>query len=374
MKAFKIWTMTVFWSTVVLVGGVVAINVVVDAYGILRTDFSRQFQLPNMNYVKISYLIRNTKKYDSLLFGSSRVENIDVKKIANGVYYNMTCPVGLPLEHLENIRFLVKSGMSIKNVMIGLDDFSYHLDPRQHRSDLELQPHPAVSGKKLQTFYGEYFLKLRTFMPQLAAYIRHNYTHRNAPEETRIIYDMYDTGRIFCPSCDADIERNVDAHIHSAIFNKPFHSEGDNMAKALAAMKEIAALAKQEHISLIVFINPIHKTTYLDTNLRQFALFKKELAAITDYYDFSGLNSVTTNNYDYYETSHYRPFVGDMMLKVMFGKPDVSAPRDFGFLVTRRNITSHLKNQCREIRMKRNDSAMNKVNTAFADSCERTGD
>lgn len=372
MKAFKIWTITVFWSVIVLVGLVVAINVVVDSYGILRTDFSRQSQVPNMNFVKIKYLIANTKKYDSLLFGSSRVENIDVKKISNGLYYNMTYPVGVPQEHFENIRFLLNSGMSIKNVMIGLDDFSYRVDPQQHRSDLELQPHPAVSGKKVQLFYSEYFLKLRKFIPQLTAYIRHNYTKRNSPSETRIIYDIHETGRILCPACDEDIERNVDAHIHSGGFSKPFHSvgdTGDNITNTLATMKEIVALAKHEHINLIVFINPIHRTTYLDTNLSQFALFKKELASITDYYDFSGLNSITTNNYNYYETSHYRPFVGDMMLKVMFGKPDVNVPPDFGFRTTRANIDAHLKNQCREIRKVR--KILNNVNNAFADSCEQ---
>jgi hypothetical protein len=344
----------------------------VDAYGILRTDFSRQSQVPNMNFIKVKYLIGNTKKYDSLLFGSSRVENIDIKKITAGRYYNMTYPVGVPQEHLENIRFLLNSGMSIKNVMIGLDDFSCHVDPQQHRFDLDLQPHPAVSGKKVQVFYSEYFLKLRKFIPQLTAYIRHNYTNRNSPSETRIIYDIHETGRILCPVCDEDIERNVDAHIRSGEFNKPFHSvgdTGDNITNTLAAMKEIVALTKQKHITLIVFINPIHKTTYLDTNLSQFALFKKELATITDYYDFSGLNSITTNNYNYYETSHYRPFVGDMMLKVMFGKPDVKVPRDFGFHSTRTNIDAHLKSQCREIRKIRNK--LNNVNAAFAGSCEQ---
>jgi hypothetical protein len=374
MNTFKIWTITVFWSIVILVGTVVGINVVVDAYGILRSDFSYQFQVPNMNYIKIKYLTGNKNKFDSLLFGSSRVENIDVKKILGGRYYNMTYPLGVPQEHLENIRFLLKNGFAIKNLMIGLDDFSYHVDSRQRSSNLELQPHPAISGKKLQVFYSEYFFKLKRFIPQLQAYIQHNYTNRNSPEETKFIYDINETGRILCPSCDEHIERNVEEHTHGKWFSKPFHSDGDNIVNTLTAMKEIVDLAEKNRISLVIFINPVHKTTYLDTDLKQFALFKKELAAITDYYDFSGLNSITTNNYYYYETSHYRPLVGDMMLKVMFERPDVKVPRDFGFHVTRTNIVSHLISQCREIKKSRNDAAMNKANIAFADSCGRTAD
>lgn len=369
MKTFKIWTVSVFWSIVVLVGAVVFINVMVDAYGILRTDFSRLFQAPDLNYSKIKYLLENKKKYDSFIFGSSRVAVIDVKKIFNGRYYNMTYAEGVPEEHLENIRFLLKNGVSIKNLMIGLDDFSYLIDPQRHRSDLSLQPHPAVTGKKLHIFYAEYFFKLRGFVPQLRAYIQHNYTKRNSPEETLLIFDVRETGQIAFPAADRDFERNVETYVRDKRFSKPTHYEGDNIANTLVAMKEIVSLAKKNDINLIVFINPVHTTTYLDTNLKQFAFFKKELAAITDYYDFSGLNSITTNNYYYYETSHYRPLVGDMMLRTMLGAPNVVVPRDFGFHSTRTNIDEHLKSQCREIQKIR--KKLNNGNAVFADSCEK---
>ncbi|HSQ77379.1 MAG TPA: hypothetical protein VLN91_00670, partial [Nitrospirota bacterium] len=213
---------------------------------------------------------------------------------------------------------------------------------------------------------------LDKFIPELEDYIRHNYTKRNSPEENRIVFDMHGTGRILVPSIDKEIERDVQAHIHDKKFLDPFLRAGDNSANALAAMKELVALAKKNGINLIVFINPIYKITYLNTNLSQFAFFKKQLAAITDYYDFSGLNSITTNNYYYYESSHFRLLVGDMMLKTMLGAPKVAVPSDFGFHATRANIDSHLKNQCREIRKIK--SELNAVNSEFADSCGKIPD
>ncbi len=374
LQSFKKWAFTVTGSIVLLVGAVAAVNAVVDAYGILRNDFSRQFQMPNMQYVKIQHLRVRGDAYDSLLFGSSRVENIDVKKIAAGRYYNMTYPAGVPQEHLDNIRYLLNRGMIIKNVMIGLDDFSCVIDPLEHRSDLELQPHPAVSGKKPSVFYAEYFLKLRKFFPQLSAYVRHNYTHRWSPEETRIVYDIHDSGRILCPACDADIERDREAHVNSTIFMRPNHYDGDNTEHALAAMQEIVSLSKSRHFNLIVFINPIHQTTYLDASLPLFSRFKRELAAMTDYYDFSGLNAITTDNYNYYETSHYRPFVGDMMLKVMLGSPNVAVPRDFGFYVTRENVEEHLRSQCREVARFQNKTVMSRAAIDYAKTCDGPGE
>ena len=62
----------------------ISINVLVDAYGILRTDFTKQFQVPNMHFLKIKLLLENKEKYDSFVFGSSRPEKIDPRHIPNG--------------------------------------------------------------------------------------------------------------------------------------------------------------------------------------------------------------------------------------------------------------------------------------------------
>ena len=114
------------------------------------------------------------------------------------------------------------------------------------------------------------------------------------------------------------------------------------MGKTLDEIRETVDLLKAHGIRLIVFINPIHKTTYLATGLETFFLFEKELSRITDFYDFSGLNSITTNNYYYYETSHYRPKVGTLMLARMLNDSSLKVPADFGVLVTRGNIEQHL--------------------------------
>ena len=50
--------------------------------------------------------------------------------------------------------------------MIGLDDFSFPFDPQDHLSELDLQPHPAVSGKERQTFYFEYLFKAKQVIPE----------------------------------------------------------------------------------------------------------------------------------------------------------------------------------------------------------------
>lgn len=326
-----------------VVSPIVIINCIVDSYGILRSDFNKQIRDPNNNFIKINYILNNKKRYDSFLFGSSRVNGINNKNIKPQHVYNMQYSEGVPKEHLDNIKFLIKNGVTMRLVIVGLDDFSYQVDPQKHLSDLMRQPYPDVSGKSWLTFYGEYFIKIKRIAPAIKSYYYYAIKKNRVQHGKIIMHDILDSGRILCKNCDDDIENDPSSHNRDPKFNLPFHYEGDNIEATLNDIREMVQLSRIYHFHLIFFINPIHQTTYLDTDQDMMTRFKQELAQITDYYDFSGLNSITTNNYYYHETSHYREIVGDMMLKRMFGYPNVAVPDDFGVLVTHANVKSHLQ-------------------------------
>jgi hypothetical protein len=211
------------------------------------------------------------------------------------------------------------------------------------------QPHYLISGKRPMDFYAEYFIKIKRFVPAVRDYIKCNYTKKGEAEARRTLYDFYDTGRVICTTCDDEIESDVEKHNHDPKFEKPYHYDGDQMAQSLESLRELVRLAKEKGFHLTIFINPLHKTTYLDTDPALFFAFKEKLADITDYYDFSGLNTITTNNYYYYETSHFRQMVGDMMLRKMFGYPGIQVPPDFGVLVTRGSVKDHIQRQREEV-------------------------
>lgn len=350
-KSYKSWLLSVIIAVTLGTIAIVIINCIVDPYGILRRNFSRQFREPNHNFVKTKYLLSGTR-FDSLLMGSSRVNFIDTAKINHGIYYNYWYSEGLPAEHLANIKLLIRRGINIRNLIIGLDDFSYQVDPNSHKFDLLRQPHPFVTGKDFLTFYSEYFLRLDNFFSNIRKYALHNLFKRGKVRSTGGEFDIYNSGRMIVPKWDEQIEKDIASHINSNKFLKPTHYKGDNVRDTLQKISELRALAAEHGIHLTVFFNPIHKTTYLDTDHDKMFYFKKKLADILDFYDFSGLNSITTNNYYYYETSHYRLIVGDMMLKRMFGYPSqVRVPSDFGVLVTKKNVDHHIKMLRRQLQI-----------------------
>jgi hypothetical protein len=326
---------------VVELGSVGLLNYVVDPYGVFRYgtwrhDISYQFTWPSLNFIKTRYIALNPRKYDCLIFGSSRVNGIDGRPVKDATCYNMYYGDGLPRNHLDNLRYILRNGARPRIVLIGLDEFSYKEDPAQHFTDYMRHPYPPAVHQNVALFYLKYLIRYssRSMEGPLEGF---------EGKRQPIQYDHYGTGLATAPG-DGDrlIETDPVKHERDPKFQQAMITEGDRMGEALDEIRQTVDLLKKHGVRLIVFINPIHKATYLATGLEKFFLFEKELSRITDFYDFSGLNSITTNNYYYYETSHYRLEVGALILARIFNDSSVKVPDDFGVLVTKGNIDQHL--------------------------------
>lgn len=294
-----------------------------DEYGIFHGDYSDPKSAVPQHFVKIRYLLEHPHRYDAFCFGSSRVESLDLSRIDNGLtYYNMTYTEGLPQEWLEDLRLLIANGVTIKQVLIGLDDISYINDPRGYKNNLFRAHYEKYNWRTYLAF-----LTVRPFAFHAA--------------DQKIIYDVYGTGRTYHCITEQLIEEDPDKHIRDPKFKESSHQIGDRVDATISELREIKQLAEENGIDLIVFINPTHKTTYLALDRTEFDVFKRKLADVTGYYDFGGLNSVTENNYNYYDTAHYRPLVGNMMIDRMFGTG--TPPQDFGVWVTENNVEEHIR-------------------------------
>ncbi|MBP2660155.1 MAG: hypothetical protein H6Q69_3187 [Firmicutes bacterium] len=303
------------------------INYFTDTSGIFNKDFSKKRPEPNQHFVKVRYILSEPAKYNAFWFGSSRIGNIDVRKIKNDKrYYNMTYSEGLPKEWLMDIKLFLKHSVEIKQLILGLDEFSFRVDPTSHFSQLYRKPYKEENN-------------LMTYVELLVRRPRLNPGQENKAS----FYDIYGAGETLHEYVDQDIEKNIEKHLKDKKFQQPQGFRGNRISQTIADLREIKNIAEENHIELIVFINPIHKTTYLDTNQDEFDEFKRELATITDYYDFSGLNEITTNNYNYYETSHYRPFVGDRILERILDEEKHNREETFGVYVTKNNVEQHIQ-------------------------------
>lgn len=342
---YKKWILKYLILSFIFCTSAISLNYYLDSYAIFTNEYSKLLREPNQNFIKMEFLINKNHSFDSYIFGSSRVGHISPIGIQNGNYYNMTYSEGIPEQHLSNIKLLIKKSVKIKNVLIGLDDFSYEIDPLRHKQELMRLSHYETDTNAMTKidFYTHYLFKIPSAFDMLfikKVVFNEYYSTKN--------YDIYKTGLPVVPKRVEDyIENNLEKHTNDIKFMKPSHYEGNRIKETINSLKEIIILSKKYNFKLKIFINPIHSVTYLDTNFNNFQIFKKELAKITDYYDFSGLNRITTNNYYYYETSHYRDMTGELIKKRLFNS---EYEKYFGVYVSKNNIDKHLKNMKEQIK------------------------
>ena len=138
---------------------------------------------------------------------------------------------------------------------------------------------------------------------------------------------------------------------------------------ALAHYRHILRLAHQKHIDLRLLISPSHarqwETLYVAGLWTDWEEWKRDLVRINDeeahrvgkaafaLWDFSGYSVYTTEPFPrlgdvqtvmrwYWESSHYKKELGDLVLNRVFRHSDHGADPDFGVRLDQRNAEAHL--------------------------------
>lgn len=305
-------------------------NFYIDSYGIFKKNLNYQILEPNKNYLKTKYIIENINKYDSFIFGSSRVGNIPTEIIKGNKFYNMTFSEGLPQEWLKALSIFLNEGSKINTVILGLDDISFKVIPESHFLQPMRLPYYKLENKK--DLVKNYILKnpLNKYnLITLYQSLKRNWNN--------YYKEFYTSGRSINTAKDLWIEKNKDLHRKNKIFLKSDYGNMDfiRVGKTLNEIEQISELYYKNDINLIIIINPLHKMAYIKNNLKEYQEIKKEIFKIKNckIYDFSELNEITLDNYYWYETSHFRPIVGEMMLKKIYQDKidlDIEVPEYFG--------------------------------------------
>jgi hypothetical protein len=112
---------------------------------------------------------------------------------------------------------------------------------------------------------------------------------------------------------------------------------------AFDEFSRIVELSREHNIDLHVFVNPEHATLLEALALRGHLCalldWKRRVAALTPFWDFSGYNAITTEPLSpdmrfYWDASHFHKGVGDLVLDRLFATDVATVPPDFGFYVT----------------------------------------
>ena len=110
--------------------------------------------------------------------------------------------------------------------------------------------------------------------------------------------------------------------------------------EAISEMQELKDICDKYGIRLTVVTNPLYFLTYERDVKNGYLDYLERLADVTDYYNFSSLSDISLDPSNYYETSHFTPDVGRLMINAAFydDADDKLKSQGFGCHVDRDNV------------------------------------
>jgi len=303
----------------------VAMPILVDPYNVFHAKALRDNGVgPNRNYIKMTHVLAEPERYDAFIFGSSRVGSLHPEVMEGISCYNMTYNVGLPAEHLANLRTMLAHGVKPKTVYVGLDNVSYTVDPAIHLSDRMSAPYEYSRAHPVK-FWGLY-LNASVVVQAIPTLLHPEPMYAS-------VQDFYDYGWWY----DYDTENPNEN------WDNPRAVTGSTprLAETIDELGELAALCAQHDIELVFFTNPMYEASYrAAVDEQEFKTFLRQLVRIAPFYNFAGLNDITTDRAYFVDHGHVKAGVGDRMLARMTGgeADEALLAQGFGAYVTAENV------------------------------------
>ena len=314
----------------------VAYNVILDPYSVLRKSYKSMFICPNERFVKTDYILRNPRKYDSYLFGSSRVSQIPVELIGKATgekVYNMTYISGVLSDHLYVLKLFLKNRVTVRNVIIGLDYYSFkELPPESHIRTIR---YPDTLWDTAHFYYTYLSLEPDSGMLKEIRF-----------DGVEALYQLHTTGGYIFLKKEELMKR--DPAKHAARFAGPVPVVClRRIDDAFKELLEIMDLCRKNNISLRLFINPVYVKLYLCDDIDFLNQVRTRLSQVTDYWDFSSPGPITEDCMNYNDMIHYRRNVGAMVVERMYD-PNPRLPAGFGVRVTKEMVAGYVFQKKRE--------------------------
>lgn len=348
-----------FLFGVLFIGG---INYIVDPYG-----FNNRFKIDRINLKKYSNTsmttrfktnILETGNYDTIMLGTSRIGVMNpnvVNNYLNSKTFNLEYPGSNTV--IQNKLFKYANHFNeIKYLIYGIDFMAFN-ENRIIKNDFKefYDLESKIDNFKKISNYDLYF-NSETFLKSIKLVIN-NILNKQKSEPIYLSENGMRDYKNFIEDNQKGILK-LDEEIDSSIkgyfrVNNGIYKNYKFSYEYLEYFKNTIEFCRKNDIKIFVYIPPMYSEHFDALNsasyFDEFELFKKELVKITDFIDFTGHNTISTNKYNYWDSSHLRVEMTETVMAKIFNDKSVDIPKDFGILVTKDNIDEHLENLRKQI-------------------------
>ncbi len=294
----------------------------------------------NERYAKMKYILSNKDKYDSFLFGSCSCYLMNLQNISNGTWYTMTYADNTLYDVRRVLEFMLSTKISPQKIIVQISDAGLKdsFDGAKYRCKkiLNYCPYPISTKEKIR-FYGLYLLSL-------PFYNYYFWDKWSTVTKTNLFKDgSWAKTLATNPSQSEKTKLNKFKNIE--------YIQDDYQYEQLEELKKIYSLCVQNNIKFELFIIPEYIEVYNLIDLKKFNDIKRKIVQITPFYDFTGVNDITVNKFNFIDPFHVNNWTSKLIIDRLFyeNKNEEPSIRGFGVYVTQRNVDKHIKNLENEI-------------------------
>jgi len=281
--------------------------------------------------------------YQNMLFGSSHVYSINPlvmqRYIGDGRSYNAGVGTARIEDHLGFLLYLERINKLPKNIIIGLDFYSFNQNLETNKYFLLNDDLNFLQKRANNELYFSKFLSLDALR---ASYKTITNFLQDSSKKPR--FDKVGTS-----GNSSLIFSYYPNEIKQLKFNQKEVEQGYRDVKTikyntisknrLQYIQDIVSLCNRHAIHFTFFITPLNgqlikkitNDTVLSSTLKT---FKNKLSRITPYYDFITHNRINDNRIFFGgDTMHTTPSTGNLILARIFNDINISLPTNFGIFV-----------------------------------------
>lgn len=295
-------------------------------------DYSENmFVIPNRDFVTSEMYMRNAEveSYNAFIFGSSRTIAYKTdawkKHLPTSAKPFVFDASGESIFGIyKKIMYLDKTNAPIDHCLLIFCTDCTFAKESDHTEHLGIK-HPTIAGTSWINFYTVF---LRDYFDYrfLKSYLQFLITKKYSPsmkgfiEYRKSTFDPI-TNDEWLVDQEQELSEDPDGYYNAR--KDLFYTRKNAIAEAhsqissnqLKMIKEIEAVFEKHRTHYKIVISPLYN---------QIKLNKKDLTILQQtfgqnhIFDFSGKNSFTNVKENYYESSHYRPMVGDSILSILY--------------------------------------------------------
>lgn len=314
----------------------VLINLLVDPFGVfgdrlLRWDSYDQTNNPRV--AKLEYLERHHEEYDSYIIGSSSAASYDTERLnayTGASFYNLFV-YGCNTKDYSDFAAYLIGHYEVKNLILNLG-INEAATPTEDGTGLTDRPHYKVNGGSPLAFYLKYALAGPRYSLEK---LRSRASDTLLPQ----IFDVFDVQSGCYDKRVRDVENVGDLAWYEASYGADFSCDDQStylgqIDACVQAVEQIRDLCAERGVRLTVIFSPVYSGQWEKVDAQELQRYRQALAAVTDYWDFAQ-SAVSDDARYFYDATHFRNAVGDMVLAKIFGDDSVWMPEDFGRRIAR---------------------------------------